>query len=598
MFTNLLYLVACPLVSEADLKARWDVDGDGASRPQDCDDLDPTVGAAAVWYADLDGDGYGSAASSPVCQSPAGYVEAGGDCDDDDPFVNPNVVWFADADGDGWGGTATTRSCAQPRGYSGSAGDCDDDDANANPAAAEVCDGRDEDCSGVADDPGVAEVCSDRLDNDCDGVVASCAVSGQTALSEAPTRILGDIDAPIDVVGHVGDIDGDGRAELVVGAPRAVADDWDTSGLFAVFPSSLEGEAGILSAPVLVRGTDFSEHLGTSFAGADLDGDGHRELAVGAPGSALVHLWFSPVSGGTSGSADISVYWDKGDFGRSVANAGDFNGDGREDLVASATYAAGTGGSTNCCGHVGIIRGGEPGQLWVDPEILGDETDAHFGLGLAGGGDFDGDGLDDIAAGAPGHAYGQGAVYLFRGGFTGTLSPSAADSMILGNGGSTFGEDIAILPDANGDGVPELLVGDGSGARALMYGQPLDNSTAASVFMDSGYGFGSDADHAGDVDGDGLPDVVITNPYAVGGDGKYDGAAYVFFSPIPAGTLMADDAGGTLRGSNGGGMAGTSGGTVGDLDADGFDDFFVLDQDYVNGSADPGTAWILYGGAG
>jgi hypothetical protein len=598
MLPLIAWLAGCPLLSDGDMSARFDVDGDGAPRPEDCDDLDPTVGPAGVWYADLDGDGFGSAASSPVCEGPAGYVAEGGDCDDANPLVNPNVVWFEDADGDGWGGTATTRACTQPRGYAATTGDCGDGDASVNPDAAETCDGRDEDCSGVADDPGVAEVCSDRLDNDCDGIVASCAVSGQKSLEAAPGRVMGDLDTPIDVLAPVGDLNGDGRADLVVGAPRTVIGDYDTSGLIAIFTMIPTGEFTVSSATAVIAGTDLSEGLGASFAGADIDGDGRTDLAVGAPGSDLVHLWFSLPADGTSGSADLSVYWERRFFGRRLSAAGDVDGDGQQDLVATASYKLNESGSENCCGFVGVIRGGDPAELWVDPEIIGQEASSLFGIGLAGGVDFDGDGLDDIAAGAPGHDGGRGAVYVFRGGFTGSITPEDADAQLSGAGGYMFGSEISAIPDCDGDGAPELLAADGGASRAVLFGSPLGSSAATTTFSDAGYGFGYDASDAGDVDGDALSDIVITNPYASGGDGKNDGAAYVFFSPIQAGTYTADDAGGTLRGPNGGGQAASSAGTLGDIDGDGFDDFYVLDQDYVYGSSDPGTAWLLFGGEG
>lgn len=586
--------LGCALISDDDLAARWDVDGDGVSRPHDCDDLDPSVGASLVWYADLDGDGFGSAASSPVCEGPAGYVPDGGDCDDNDPLTSPNVVWFMDADGDGWGGADTTRACTQPEGFAALSGDCDDDDETANPGVHEACDGRDEDCSGVADDPGDAEVCSDRIDNDCDGVVASCAVSGQARLDEAPARVVGAELIPLMMVAGVGDLDNDGKDEVVVASSRAYQG-WETwSGLVTVWSGPPEGEATVDAAPVQIYGTDGNEVLGTAAAGADIDDDGITDLAVGAAGLNRVFLWFGAPASGTSGGADLEVVSAVEGFGQSLASAGDFNGDGIPDLVGGATSSAGVNGNEPCCGAVGMILGGDPTDLWVDPIIMGDEDYSYFGDVVVGGADVDGDGLDDLAVGAPGNA---GAVYVFLGGFTETLHPADAAVTFPGSGGYGVGSALALFHDTNGDGLAELLIGDVNYTKASYYLDPLSGE-AGTTLNDNGYGFGYAVGNAGDVDGDGHDDVLVTDPYAAGGDGKSDGATYVFFSPLAAGALTATDAGGTLIGPNGGEQAGQAAGGVGDLDGDGFGDFYVLQQQDTVNFQNSGEVWFLFGGPG
>ncbi len=171
--------VGCGFVSEADRQQRWDVDGDGVERPDDCDDRDPDVGRATSWYVDVDGDLYGDPSTEVLaCEASPGFVELAGDCDDTRPDANPaaaelcndlddtcdgvidegldKTVWAFDGDGDGFGtDNDTLAGCTAPDGYVAAVGDCDDLDPAIHPMALERCDPDDvdENCDGIADDP-------------------------------------------------------------------------------------------------------------------------------------------------------------------------------------------------------------------------------------------------------------------------------------------------------------------------------------------------------------------------------------------------------------------------------------------------------------
>ena len=161
---------------------------DSANVDEDCDSVSDdadssTASGWSLWYRDADSDGYGRASSSvTVCDQPAGYVANATDCDDAEASVNPGATevcdagdtdedcdgfsddldapassatkstFYADVDGDGYGGTTSVSSCDMPSGYVATSTDCDDSDASVNPGESEVCsDGVDQDCNGVVD---------------------------------------------------------------------------------------------------------------------------------------------------------------------------------------------------------------------------------------------------------------------------------------------------------------------------------------------------------------------------------------------------------------------------------------------------------------
>ena len=194
-----------------------DADGDAVAAENDCNDDDATVYPGApelcddkdnncngevdeqpvdspVWYFDRDGDGFGDdriwvKECQPIA---AGYVLEAGDCDDADGEAYPGGVevcdnadndcdgavdegseqsdaWYADVDGDGYGDPeGLLYACFEPEGYVDNSEDCDDTDPEKKPGAPEYCNGADDDCDSVVDEPGVVDGTPTYEDKDGD----------------------------------------------------------------------------------------------------------------------------------------------------------------------------------------------------------------------------------------------------------------------------------------------------------------------------------------------------------------------------------------------------------------------------------------------
>jgi hypothetical protein len=232
----------------------------------------------------------------------------------------------------------------------------------------------------------------------------------------------------------------------------------------------------------------------------------------------------------------------------------------------------------------------------ADAEIVGAQEPESAGSSVAGAGDVNGDGFDDLILGAPragerGAGGYPGAAYLFYGPVRGALSVLDADAVFLGEPGSWAGRAVAGAGDVNGDGFDDLLIGadlddegnyegtGGAGAAYLVYGPVFGTvqlADADAKLIGEGWknGAGLAVAGAGDVNGDGLGDLIIGAPRQ-DRDGPCGeaGAAYLIYGPV-MGKRSLSLADATMRGGCwdfvGGAVA-----AAGDVDADGYADVLV-----------------------
>lgn len=235
----------------------------------------------------------------------------------------------------------------------------------------------------------------------------------------------------------------------------------------------------------------------------DIDGDGVPDLAVGAMGDnsydGAVYILFMDsdatvkstkvLNSSTSGLTGLSASW----FGCDVANAGDLNGDGINDLAVGAINENNLMGATyiillNSDGSPKSVKRLSNGTNGF-PSVLA--TKDRFGVSVAGIGDVDGDGIPDLAVGAHGDNEVNtqaGAVYILRmksdGSVKSTSKINTKTNSIATNSGVFFGCSVAGCPDMNGDGIRDLLVGsfydnDGGKERGAYYVVFLDSNSDA-----------------------------------------------------------------------------------------------------------------------
>jgi hypothetical protein len=400
----------------------------------------------------------------------------------------------------------------------------------------------------------------------------------------------------------VGDVDGDGFGEVLVGAYG----DNSNTGAAYLFYGSLSGLDAASETKLNPTDGYHDDYYGRHVSEAgDLNGDGFADLAVSAPwadsAAGAVYLYEGGESGpgeqlrlvnGSGGSG--------GTFGMGLASAGDIDGDGMADLVVGrpvSNLAAPAGGAI----HVFL---GQADLSAMDETVIAAsdaEASAQIGYRVSGGGDLDGDGYSDVVAGAPGASYAGHAVYVWLGSVDGLdLATEHKITSSFGVGGSGFGQAVSIGGDLDGDGHDDLVVGaptdstmaSNAGASHLFLGSSGGIDTSSEVRLraldaQADALFGTTVALFGDANGDGMAELAVgayNDDFGTGAVYLYQGAAGATTSADGA-KLRADPSDYYEYYS-----LGLSGG--GDIDGDGTADLLV-GAPYDGRSASGGGAFHL-----
>ncbi len=340
-----------------------------------------------------------------------------------------------------------------------------------------------------------------------------------------------------------------------------------------------------------LNGSEAGEHFGKAVANAgDVNGDGIPDVVVGSPDADFgteQNAGLVTVYSGANG--DILHQWRSAvantEFGGAVAGAGDLDGDGFDDVLIGAIN--GRNAATNVTGAAYAYSGrtGDRLQKWT-PAGIGSE----FGTSVGSVGDIDGDGVPDVIFGAP--LADQSAAVTDTGRyfiFSGMSNTKIYDSHGVAKGDQA-GTVVAGLGDLNGDGIPEFAVS--SPGHQVGNGRVVVYSGATGVAHSTFDGpaligkFGTSVADAGDVDADGVSDIII------GGPARDAGSAYVYsgFNNVQLYRIH-----GLINGDK----FGESVSTAGDMNQDGHADFVIgATQTSVGGASSVGTAYGYSGADG
>jgi hypothetical protein len=429
--------------------------------------------------------------------------------------------------------------------------DCDDENPEIGPGAIEICDGIDNDCDGRvdADDDDIIDAIEGYPDLDGDGFG-----------DDSDSILTCDLTELSDVGGDCNDFD----ALVHPGAMEVCGDGLDNDCDGSSGACKWTGDSPVTAANHLSLGSGAGNGIAQSLAGGDLNGDGQDDLIIGAAGfdasemeMGAVYIIQGPLEESVGDVETQATFVIDGMSANaqlgSALSVGDFNTDGSQDLIIGApgTHIPGLG---MAAGEAYIFFDGVASDCSsddADVTISASATGQRFGARIATQGDLDGDGLNDVLISSPEDSTydtDAGAVAVFLGDtpLSGNLSVDDRDTQLAANDNNMmFGYALEYVGDVNGDGRDDVLIGS-PGARANGI-----NTGAAYLFLGHATNFSTGASR-----------------FHSAANATYDGVA------------MRDEAGTAVTG-------------LGDIDADGYDEFAISAPLNDDNATNSGAVYLM-----
>jgi len=407
------------------------------------------------------------------------------------------------------------------------------------------------------------------------------------------------VDAKLGIsVSTVGDVNGDGFSDIIVGAYWYDNGETNEGRAFVYFGSATGLSS---SSDWIAESNQANSYFGynVSIAG-DVNGDGYSDVIIGAylfdngesnEGRVFVY------HGSSSGLGD-NVKWTfssnqlSANLGCSVSSAGDVNGDGYSDVIIGA-YLYDIGYTD--CGKTFVFYGSALGLSTnqINWSAVGNQANVWFGYSVSAAGDVNGDGYSDVIIGAPNYYFYTnyaGRAYVYYGSATGL---SSIENWTIYNYTSyaNFGYSVSTAGDVNGDGYSDVIVGapNGYGRVYIYHGSSNGLSTLenwSSIGTNGNSFFGSSVSTAGDVNGDGYSDVIV---------GAYGSGEVFLYYGSEFGLTNSPNL--SIESNRSNSRFGISVSNAGDVNGDGFSDVIVGDTHFDNGQTDEGRAFVFHGSA-
>jgi hypothetical protein len=407
-------------------------------------------------------------------------------------------------------------------------------------------------------------------------------------------------------VASAGDVNGDGYDDVLVGANGSDTANIDAGKVYLYLGRS--SGLSTINAWNSSGEDQADAYYGCSVASAgDMNGDGFDDVIIGTShfntannDAGKVYLYQGSINGlatrftwNSSGDDQADAY-----YGISVTSAGDVNGDGYDEVMVGAYYYD-TANSN--AGKVYLYNG-----IWSS--VGDDQANANFGSSVANAGDVNGDGYDDVIVGAYEYSTENlwvGKAYLYLGGSSGLATNDAWNSSGDDQSFAKYGWSVAGAGDVNGDGYDDVIVGafyydtkNSHAGKAYLYLGNASGLSATAAWTSSGDNqanawYGSTVASAGDVNGDGYDDVIV-------GADWYDsvnsnvGKAYLYLGS--ASGLATSSAWNSTGDDQTNSNYGCSIASAGDVNGDGYDDVIVGASDFTTANGLEGKVYLYHGG--
>ncbi|MCX5868662.1 MAG: hypothetical protein NT009_14495 [Proteobacteria bacterium] len=464
------------------------------------------------------------------------------------------------------------------------------------------------------------------------------------------------------VVSGAGDVNGDGFADILIGAwgasPSGRPGAGETYLIYGGKYLPATWDFSGVSPDVVFQGKSIGDSSAYSVAGAgDVNGDGYADILIGAttadpPGRTsagetyLVYGGLDPenyrhreLAGDFKVREADNLFLGAGINGKSgwsAALVGDVNGDGYDDILIGAWDMGRLGRFHNGEAYLYYGKPGLKGAHSInfpesmpsqpDVKFIGIKEDDNLGYSVSGAGDLNADGYDEILIGAPGAWGGKGEAYVIYGGNSmtpGTIwdfSTWSPQITITGKAaGDILGWSVSGAGDVNGDGYSDMLIGApgadpsgriNAGEAYIIYGARVLSSTwdlsvtppdVTFQGQAAGDGLGWSVSGAGDVNRDGFADILLGAYQASPGAKPQAGEAYLIYgsNSLPAAwDLSTTPAGAAFLGKNSGDQCGSSVSGAGDFNGDGYADILLgAPFTAVGVLSGAGEAYLVYGTA-